>query len=194
MLENKRGLILDSAANSFSMYGFKGTTMDKVASLAGVGKGTIYTVFDNKEDLFDAVLQQIIIEMEHIFYKCILPEKSVSDNLYEALNQLLEFRKEHQVMMKLTYEVRMFGTDHSKQALDKIEDAIIQCVESQLIQAVEQKKIYASEPSITAFLLYKLYMSLVFDYEEKYGRLDKDLIAKIFQQHFMYALIHNKEM
>ncbi|WP_096440622.1 TetR/AcrR family transcriptional regulator [Alteribacter populi] len=194
MLENKRALILNAASNSFSMYGFKGTTMDKVANLAGVGKGTIYTTFKNKEDLFDAVLQQIITEMEQIFYKCILPEKSVSENLHAALDQLLEFRKDHQVMMKLTYEVRMFGTEHSKRALEKIEDAIIDCIETQLTQAVEQKKIYASEPRITAFLLYKQYMALVFDYEEKYGHLEKKLISKIFQQHFMYALIHNKEM
>ncbi|MBM7097884.1 TetR/AcrR family transcriptional regulator [Bacillus sp. H-16] len=194
MLENKRQLVLEGAASAFSMYGFKGTTMDKVAALAGIGKGTIYTTFKNKEALFDAVLQQIIAEMEHIFFNCILPEKSVSENLHSALYELLEFRKEHQVMMKLTYEVRMFGTEHSKRAMDKVEDAIIGCLEKQLVSAVEQKKIYTSNPRIAAFLLYKQYMALVFDYEEKYGSLGKQAIAHILDQHFMYALVHNKEM
>ncbi|WP_026690283.1 TetR/AcrR family transcriptional regulator [Alteribacter aurantiacus] len=194
MLENKRKLILDGAASAFSMYGFKGTTMDKVAALAGVGKGTIYTTFKNKEDLFDAVLQQIISEMENIFFNCIVPEQSVSENLHSALYELLEFRKDHQVMMKLTNEVRMFGTDHSKRAMDKVEDAIIGCLEKQLIAALEQDKIYTSNPRIAAFLLYKQYMALVFDYEEKYGPLGKKAIAHLLDQHFMYALVHNKEM
>ncbi|PYZ97438.1 TetR family transcriptional regulator [Alteribacter lacisalsi] len=193
MVENKEGLILAAAASSFSMYGYKGTTMDKVAALAGIGKGTIYTAFKNKEALFDAVLQQIITEMEQVFYTNILPERTVSENLHSALYHLLSFRRDHQVMMKLAYEVRMFGSDHSKRAMDKIEDAIIDCLKRQLEQAESQGKLQMRKSEVTAFLLYKQYMALVFDYEEKYGPLEKEEIARILEDHFLYSLIHNKK-
>ncbi|TMW71478.1 TetR/AcrR family transcriptional regulator [Alteribacter natronophilus] len=193
MVENKEGLILEAASSSFAMYGYKGTTMDKVAALAGIGKGTIYTAFKNKEALFDAVLQQVITEMEQVFYTNILPERSVSENLHSALYQLLAFRRDHQVMMKLANEVRMFGTDHSKRALEKVEDAIIDCLKRVLEQAQEQGKLAMKESGITAFLLYKQYMALVFDYEEKYGALGKEEIAAILEEHFIYSLIHNEK-
>ena len=41
-IDRKRSII-DAATKSFSAFGYKATTMDQVAKLANVGKGTIYT-------------------------------------------------------------------------------------------------------------------------------------------------------
>lgn len=49
---DRRQEILEAATKSFSLFGYKATTMDQVAKLANVGKGTIYTFFANKEELF----------------------------------------------------------------------------------------------------------------------------------------------
>ena len=50
--------ILEAATKSFSLFGYKATTMEQVAKIANVGKGTIYTFFENKEVLF----QEIVFE------------------------------------------------------------------------------------------------------------------------------------
>ncbi|MER2090772.1 MAG: helix-turn-helix domain-containing protein, partial [Sporosarcina sp.] len=44
---DRRQVILEAAAKSFSLFGYKATTMDQVAKIANVGKGTIYTFFAN---------------------------------------------------------------------------------------------------------------------------------------------------
>ncbi|MFD2875388.1 TetR/AcrR family transcriptional regulator [Paenibacillus rhizoplanae] len=49
----------------FSLFGYKATTMDQVAKIANVGKGTIYTFFTNKEQLFDEILRDVILEMKN---------------------------------------------------------------------------------------------------------------------------------
>ena len=41
-IDRKRSII-EAATKSFSAFGYKATTMDQVAKLANVGKGTIYT-------------------------------------------------------------------------------------------------------------------------------------------------------
>ena len=53
---DRKKLIIEAAAKSFSLYGYKATTMDQVAKLANVGKGTIYTFFKTKEELFDEII------------------------------------------------------------------------------------------------------------------------------------------
>jgi TetR/AcrR family transcriptional regulator, repressor of fatR-cypB operon len=49
--EDKRQAILDAALELFVERGFHGTAVPEVAHKAGVGAGTIYRYFDNKEAL-----------------------------------------------------------------------------------------------------------------------------------------------
>lgn len=51
MSVDRKKLILEAATKSFSLFGYKATTMDQVAKIANVGKGTIYTFYKNKEEL-----------------------------------------------------------------------------------------------------------------------------------------------
>ena len=48
----KRAAILEAAKHLFPQYGFEGTSMDAVASEAGVSKLTVYSHFGGKEALF----------------------------------------------------------------------------------------------------------------------------------------------
>lgn len=48
--------ILDAALTVFAAQGYSGTTMDAVASEAGVTKPTLYSYFPSKEALFQAML------------------------------------------------------------------------------------------------------------------------------------------
>ena len=58
--KEKRGRIIEAAAQVFARKGFAGTIIADIAVQAGIGKGTIYEYFDSKEDLFFAVFQWFI--------------------------------------------------------------------------------------------------------------------------------------
>lgn len=49
----KRSDILSSARALFKEKGFHNTKMDDIAQAAGVGKGTLYEYFKNKQEIFD---------------------------------------------------------------------------------------------------------------------------------------------
>lgn len=55
----KRAVIIQAAAEVFKEQGFVGASMDVIASMAGVSKPTIYRYFDTKEQLFDAILDDV---------------------------------------------------------------------------------------------------------------------------------------
>jgi TetR/AcrR family transcriptional repressor of mexJK operon len=55
----KQDLILTVATDLFLERGFQGASMDLVARLAGVSKNTIYSRFQNKKDLFAAIIDRL---------------------------------------------------------------------------------------------------------------------------------------
>lgn len=54
--EAKGAAILEAAGQLFLERGFQGTSMDAVAQVAGVSKQTVYSHYRDKDDLFQAVI------------------------------------------------------------------------------------------------------------------------------------------
>jgi AcrR family transcriptional regulator len=54
----KRRQILDGARSVFLAAGFDGASMNDLARVAGVSKGTLYVYFDSKEKLFEALIRE----------------------------------------------------------------------------------------------------------------------------------------
>lgn len=63
--EAKRADILRCAADVFSGTGFHATTIQEIATAAGIGKGTVYEYFRTKEELFLAVYDSWMNEYEN---------------------------------------------------------------------------------------------------------------------------------
>ncbi|MDQ3058732.1 MAG: TetR/AcrR family transcriptional regulator [Pseudomonadota bacterium] len=58
--EARPGELLDAALDLFVEKGFAATRVEEVAARAGVSKGTLFLYFQNKEELFKAVVRQNI--------------------------------------------------------------------------------------------------------------------------------------
>src|SRR5271154_2403787 len=54
----KRRQIVDGAREVFLAQGFDAASMNDIARAAGVSKGTLYVYFGNKEELFEAIVEQ----------------------------------------------------------------------------------------------------------------------------------------
>jgi AcrR family transcriptional regulator len=54
-----RKAILTSCLKLFAKYGFSTTSIDQIARAAGITKGAVYWHFVNKEELFQAILEEI---------------------------------------------------------------------------------------------------------------------------------------
>jgi AcrR family transcriptional regulator len=58
--EARPGEIVQAALDLFVEKGFSSTKMDEIAKRAGVTKGTVYLYFPSKEDLFRAVVEEMM--------------------------------------------------------------------------------------------------------------------------------------
>jgi TetR/AcrR family transcriptional regulator len=53
-------LILDAALDVFSVYGYRGTTVDQLAAKCGLSKPNLLYYFKRKEDIYTAVLERTL--------------------------------------------------------------------------------------------------------------------------------------
>jgi len=58
--QQTRERLLDAAADVFKRQGFHGATLEAVAEAAGYTKGAVYSNFDTKADLFQALLDRYV--------------------------------------------------------------------------------------------------------------------------------------
>lgn len=188
MAIDRRQEILNAATKSFSLFGYKATTMDQVAKLANVGKGTIYTFFKNKEELFDEIIMKLISDMEKAATNAIDEDKSFRENVHQALYKMLEFRLEHQLTIKLFQEERDIGTPIVQEVMQKLEQSILLFIQEKIERAIQKGEIKKCDPEITAFILLKLYVALIFDWEKNRKPLQKEEIANLFELYVFHGL------
>ena len=188
MAIDRKQLIIEAATKSFSLFGFKATTMDQVANIANVGKGTIYTFFKNKEELFDEIISTLIIEMKQAADEAMDSSLSFHEKVHRGLYQILEFRLKHQLTIKLFQEEKEMGTPAVMEVMIKLEDAILGYLKEKIIAAIEKGEIQECNPDVTAFIMLKLYVALIFDWEKRNEPLEKEEIAKLFEQYIFEGL------
>lgn len=188
MSVDRKRSIIEAATKSFSAFGYKATTMDQVAKLANVGKGTIYTFFKNKEELFGEIISNLIVEMKQVAEGAIDSNVSFVDNVNRALYRILEFRKEHQLMIKLIQEERDMGTKEVQEVLQQVDLEIASFIQAYLKIAIQKGEIRDCDPEITAFIMLRIYISLIFDWEKYHKPLEKKQIAELFELYLIKGL------
>jgi len=191
---DRRKLVIEAAEKSFALFGYKATTMDQVAKIANVAKGTIYTFFTNKEELFDEILRSVIMEMKRVIEPEIDEEKPFFENLHRAMDALLGFRREHELLIKLSQEVRDFGTPKAKEGLEQIENAILEYLERHLSRAAEREEIRSYDPKLLAFVVFKLYIALTSDWNKNNPPLSKEQIKEFIRDFLAGGLLLPREV
>lgn len=188
MTIDRKQAIIEAATKSFALFGYKATTMDQVARLANVGKGTIYTFFKNKEELFNEIISTLINETRMIAESSIQKGEPFHKNLHRALYRILEYRKEHQLTIKLFQEQREIGTPIVEEAMERLEKEILSVLKENVEKAIQKGEIKQCDAKFTAFLLLRLYVSLISDWEKNHEPFSKEEVAHIFQLYLMEGL------
>lgn len=62
----KRAAVIEAATEEFLTHGYAGTSMDGIAEAANVSKRTVYDHFPSKDDLFQAIVDEILQRVEQM--------------------------------------------------------------------------------------------------------------------------------
>ena len=135
--------IVNAALMTFSKYGYDRTRMDDVAEAAKVSKGRLYLYFKNKEELFYAISERNIAELNQQLSTLFTGKenlKSSSENFYENFRsnnttdlekvffEIIAESSRNLKLRKMLYEQRI-----------KIFDVVIEYLNSQMQRGLIKK-------------------------------------------------------
>lgn len=119
--KTKRELILQTSSNVFVRDGYNNAKMSDIARLAGIGTGTIYLYFENKEQ----ILKELLVNYWTIVYQQILnaaERKSMTTNekIYDAMVNIIEKAYSFPEIAQLVVQEFTFWNDPKFEKLNKI--------------------------------------------------------------------------
>ncbi len=91
-------------------------------------------------------------------------------------------------MIKLIQEERDMGTKEVQEVMQQVDVEIVSVIQSYLKIAIEKGEISKCDPEITAFIMLRLYVSLIFDWEKKSRTARKRKIAELFELYLLKGL------
>ena len=102
-LGGKREAIIAAAVQVFSEKGYHNARMEEVATVAGIGKGTIYEYFDSKLQLFQAVFENSI----QVYYDSIILDEdtylSFEERLHRLIHSHVRFCQDNRQLTKIVF-------------------------------------------------------------------------------------------
>lgn len=81
--ESKRELIMATAKSLFIEKGFRGTTISAIADKAGIAKGSVYSYFDSKLQIVNALFLQNDEQSQHLVDQLLINSRSTGVDLLE---------------------------------------------------------------------------------------------------------------
>ena len=92
----KRQEIVAAAREVFALRGYSAATLDEIAEKAEFGKGTLYSYFQGKDELFDTVIADVFDELVDIAVQtCSVSGKGIEESYRDFARTLLCRLYEH---------------------------------------------------------------------------------------------------
>lgn len=162
---DKKELIINTARDLFTKYGYKKVSMDEIALEANVTKKTIYSYFTDKDTLFMYFINEEIENVKNEFE--IIEKKNISfvEKVSTSIYNMLLLRKNSILISNVSKEAKN-NIQQSINFLKVYNDSILNYIEEKINNEIKLGNIKKCDAHLTAFIIYKMYVSLLFEYDK----------------------------
>ncbi len=105
----RRSEILAAATQVFGDNGFEATRMDEIAKAAQLAKGTLYLYFQSKDEIYQATVQQAIVELAALTEEHIAQESTFSGRFAAFIRVRIAFWQEKQTLYRVILSLSRDG-------------------------------------------------------------------------------------
>ncbi len=184
MREATRRRIIHEAAGEFARLGFDQANINTIAELAGIGKGTIYLYFENKRELFLAMLRFIAQTQMASIRTALAPAGTLQqrlERLFLAFVHLAEQESDSfNVYMSALYGVnRAFQDEATKLLRDYVAVIALMVEESQVRGEISHQNIEATALMILSLTESYVLSARILGRSEQAIALDASTVARL---------------
>jgi len=173
----KKEQIVEAARKLFTKYGYKKVSMDEIAKEAGVTKKTVYAYFKDKDELFQYFIFEEVEKMKYLIKE--IEEKNLPflDMVHQTIYEILKHKKEENFLVTITNEADALKNPKVMSAVGILDTQIKEYIKSKIIYAMDSGYMKEFNPDILTYIIYKLYISLMFEWNVDNFPLDEKEIS-----------------
>jgi len=158
--EEKRNAIACSCKEILLHHGINNLTIAQIAKTAGVGKGTIYEYFENKEDIVFEIITVFIAEYEQVLQALVSQNISTKEKVFHFLCQI-HYEEEGQRQLKIYREFLAISLANGTEGMiafnTKCRMQFTTILQNILQEGIVKKEIKAEALDfVSAMIVYKL--------------------------------------
>ena len=179
--------IQHKANDLFCRYGVRSITMDEIAAQLGMSKKTIYQFFEDKDELVDAVLEDLI----RFSRTCCNKDREESINAIDEIFRAMEFVEEMFANMNpaMLFDLERFHPRSFQKFLEHKNKYLFQMIRSNLERGIAEG-LYRPEINIDIIARFRL-EGIMFAFNQGTFPAGKYNLAELHQQimeHFLFGV------
>ncbi len=164
---NKKEIVINTARELFTKYGYKKVSMDEIAQKAKVTKKTIYTYFKDKQELFSYFIFEELESIKKEFDESC--DLSFIEKVSSSIYHILKLRKNSPFFANILNE------KENTFFLKLYDDEMLKFIEEKIKEQINKKTIKNCDSHLTSFIIYKIYIAIMFEYSKE---LDEEKVTK----------------
>ena len=149
--EERRKIVLHSAKTVFSQKGYHQASVSKLIQHAGIARATFYLYFKSKRDVFNFILDELIMEVEGVIKRIKFDSSASSlEQLRSTLRLVIKLALENPEMTQIVLS-RAGGLDPEfDRKLQEFYEVVLGKIESSLDRGIELGLVRKCNTKITA--------------------------------------------
>ncbi len=173
----RRELILTSAQKLFEKKGYELTTVDEIAAEAELGKGTIYSYFKSKDEIYIAILEKGLDILRERMNKAEAGKKTAIETLYALYDTFIEYHQEKRGFIETLFvqvdEQILFHLGDLVRGLKNKSSEWVELVSRVLQKGIDNGEFVRFDVDKMSKTIIGMILGIIIQYEM--GRIDEDL-------------------
>ena len=153
--KNRREEILTAAITVFSQKGYHDTSISDLIEKAGIARGTFYLYFENKRQIFDSILDNLLLEIDRCIRTIEIGAEKPNplDQLRANLTRIFTLFVENPELSKILLRHATGLDEESDQKITEFYSNSAYKIEEALRLGIRMNLVRECEPRITSYCI-----------------------------------------
>src|SRR5512133_1670253 len=188
-IEHARSGIIEAAAKAFSRLGFDKTTIHDIAHEAGYSTTTLYSYFEGKEEIVDALANAMAEDLDAAFEASLLSNMTFVQRLELLLTRWVAFGQRWRDALSILFAIRSVAKPTTKRQSSLLKnDYFVEKLALWLRDNATQGELGENDPAALAYILSGILHGANRMWRKEKYEGDPTRIAALALRIFLYGL------
>lgn len=189
-----RSLVLESAERLFATHGYERTKIQEIAAASGISLGTLYSVFDGKSDIYEAVHDERLGQLFLLTGRAMKSETSATERLMQGNRVFVHWLTEHPDYLRIHLNSGGAWSSNPQQVGKGLVDAWhrgIDMMAHAIAEAMRDGDVREADPIITARLMAATQQVFISAWVESGMKDDAESLAQRIEEQLQRSLFRS---